>query len=742
MFVTSPLRATARRGIAAVVCAASLATLCVSPSVVAAAPPPVAAPPVNAIGGNADGIDYRGRTQMYVNLVRQAQPFMSMDNRSAPAAVDGAGWPLESFWVHLQTMGADLAGNYSVSIVDAGAALSAAPSTLAIVSAGDGAIMDQHDDPSTPGLVLATLVVTDVNATDIALNVSGVSQHGVQNLTVLLPGFERADVAPQGAVVAVDASGTDMPADVINPKYLQQLARFSTLRTLALSPFNRDFVGNWSSRATAANSPSWSNFCCPLSRSDASLPWEQLTDFANAIPGAPALWIILPLTADDEYYVNLATLMKQRLAQDTPLLLQYTNELWNGGFESEHVLRQWANTSVLHDGDPYHLNYDGVDNDIIWGARLAAYQASVRVPALFGQVFGTESVGPAPRKVRPLLAGQTSYAKWMSDQLSYLATQQPGAIDNIASAAIAYYFNLQRKDSTSNTLTGPQVLTSLSESLAGMAPNLTTQWAAHAALAVWYGLPEVRGYECGPATFGALSIPGKVEANEAPGMGTLIETMYAQWHQHAHSFGELNIWHAGMQDYNWPYGQWTLGWRWDVPETPKTRALDAVRGKPRPAPTLGAVVPFTNHSASHYVGYYASSSRPTPPDIQYVVVNATFQYLVQVPTAGVYEVVVHTGTRNTSVAPDCFLTVQLADATHAGYKGTAQRVALPPTNSTHEFMPTKPVMWQVDKAGDAVVQLQAVPTGMCVHVSGTNQVAWFAIGGLDVVRSTQHAIDR
>lgn len=181
---------------------------------------------------------------------------------------------------------------------------------------------------------------------------------------------------------------------------------------------------------------------------------------------------------------------------------------------------------------------------------------------------------------------------------------------------IAYYFNLQRGDMQNNTLTGPQVLESLNTSLVEMAPNLTAQWAAHAATAIWYGLPEMRGYEGGPATFGAQSIPGKVVANESPVMQELVEQMYAQWH--GYGFDALNFWHAGAQDYNWPFGQWTLTWRWDVPDTAKTAALDAVRSRPRPEPTIGETAPFQNHSASYYVGYYASPTRPTPPHITYV----------------------------------------------------------------------------------------------------------------------------
>ena len=46
-----------------------------------------------SIGGNVAGVDYRARTHGYVNLIRQAQPWMSLENSSNLALVDEHGWP-------------------------------------------------------------------------------------------------------------------------------------------------------------------------------------------------------------------------------------------------------------------------------------------------------------------------------------------------------------------------------------------------------------------------------------------------------------------------------------------------------------------------------------------------------------------------------------------------------------------------------------------------------------------------
>jgi hypothetical protein len=46
-----------------------------------------------AIGGNVAGVDYRARTHGYLNLIRQAQSWMSLQNSSTLAQVDEHGWP-------------------------------------------------------------------------------------------------------------------------------------------------------------------------------------------------------------------------------------------------------------------------------------------------------------------------------------------------------------------------------------------------------------------------------------------------------------------------------------------------------------------------------------------------------------------------------------------------------------------------------------------------------------------------
>ena len=89
------------------------------------------------------------------------------------------------------------------------------------------------------------------------------------------------------------------------------------------------------------------------------------------------------------------------------IYVEYSNEVWNWQFRQATDNLHAANYSVLHDGDPHHLNYDNSNNPGYWAWRRTAYQIK-HVADLFKTVFGDDNVGPWKR-VRPILSGQVSY---------------------------------------------------------------------------------------------------------------------------------------------------------------------------------------------------------------------------------------------------------------------------------------------------------------------------------------------
>ena len=44
------------------------------------------------------------------------------------------------------------------------------------------------------------------------------------------------------------------------------------------------------------------------------------------------MWVNVPLMADDDYILQFATLLKQQLDPSLAVYVEYSNEIWNGGF--------------------------------------------------------------------------------------------------------------------------------------------------------------------------------------------------------------------------------------------------------------------------------------------------------------------------------------------------------------------------------------------------------------------------
>ncbi|HEU4753218.1 MAG TPA: hypothetical protein VFU47_08915, partial [Armatimonadota bacterium] len=66
------------------------------------------------------------------------------------------------------------------------------------------------------------------------------------------------------------------------------------------------------------------------------VPLELMVDLANRLKADP--WFCMPHQADDEYVREFARMVKQRLAPGLKVYVEYSNEVWNGGFEQN----RWA----------------------------------------------------------------------------------------------------------------------------------------------------------------------------------------------------------------------------------------------------------------------------------------------------------------------------------------------------------------------------------------------------------------
>jgi hypothetical protein len=338
--------------------------------------------------------------------------------------------------------------------------------------------------------------------------------------------------------------------------------------------------------------------------------------------------------------------MLNELNPTNKIYLEYSNEVWNWEFPQSHVNLAAANDSVLHHGDPNHLNYDNCSNVYYWGWRRTAYQIK-HIADLFKTVFGEENVGQWKR-VRPILAGQVSYPFVIKLGLEYLNAVFGPPSNYLHGMAGAPYFNLGKYSAWSN-LTTDLVLEAFNISIQGMLPEVgwgqNTFLGANAVYAGWYKL-AFHGYEGGSDTSGGCgdcSMEAKINATRDPRLADLCITYLNGWYRFG--FQELNWYGAGANEIS-KFGSWGLleDMRQEtlIDTTHMFNATSPVAQLPRPAPKLKAVdqvhqssiemnfgipIPSSNINATNF----AEHQVPYPtPDLRYLRPNETFYYPLKI----------------------------------------------------------------------------------------------------------------
>lgn len=172
-------------------------------------------------------------------------------------------------------------------------------------------------------------------------------QNPVRNIRVILPGFE--------------ATYQQQP---FHPQFLARSQYFKVLRFM-----------NWG-RANESKVRSWSQRTRPTSYSqggDAGVCYELMIRLANELDADP--WFSIPHLADDDYVRQLATLTRDTLEPGRKVHIEYSNEVWNGGFSQHHYAAQQGLALGL---------------STISGQAALRYhsQRSVEIFGIFENVFG------------------------------------------------------------------------------------------------------------------------------------------------------------------------------------------------------------------------------------------------------------------------------------------------------------------------------------------------------------------
>ena len=228
-------------------------------------------------------------------------------------------------------------------------------------------------------------------------------------------------------VVRDDQVGLYQQGQIFNPEFLAKVSPFETLRMMDWNSTNGSTVSSWSDRSTL-NSASWIE--------PHGVPIEVQVALANETH--TSLWLNVPTEADDNYVTQMMTYVHDHLDPALKVQVEYSNEVWNFGFQQAAYALQkgdelWG-VDANHDGkiDPN----DPKEHDPGGWVQYYGYRAS-QIAAIANSIYGSD----APTRLVNVLSTQFAWQGLEGGILDGVSKANVGTVSQLfGEYAIAPYF--------------------------------------------------------------------------------------------------------------------------------------------------------------------------------------------------------------------------------------------------------------------------------------------------------------
>ena len=128
--------------------------------------------------------------------------------------------------------------------------------------------------------------------------------------------------------------------ETFNPAFLEKIQSFDTLRFMDWMETNFSGQKEWVDRPKLEDAR----------YSEVGAPVEIMVELANQSNANP--WFTMPHLASDEYVENFANYVKENLEPELEVMVEYSNEVWNGQFEQS----KWADIQAQQEWTDSDLN--------------------------------------------------------------------------------------------------------------------------------------------------------------------------------------------------------------------------------------------------------------------------------------------------------------------------------------------------------------------------------------------------
>jgi hypothetical protein len=321
------------------------------------------------------------------------------------------------------------------------------------------------------------------------------------------------------------ASESNYSSQEFNPTFLDKVNNYSTFRFMDWMETNNSKQKEWSDRPTP-NQPTYST---------KGVSVEVMVDLANQTDSDA--WFTMPHQASDDYMRNFATYVKDNLEPGRKVYIEYSNEVWNGGFEqSDWALQQGKNQGIAGGND--------IAQKINWFSKR-----TTEMTQIWDSVFGSDK-----ERVIGVMAAQAANLGVAQKALEYEWASSPQSNEayGIDALAIAPYFGYYTGDSQyasqleSWTYEADGGLGKLFDEITkggvlsggpeGGALQQSYQWMEqHAQLATSEGL-QLIAYEGGQHLVGLGDVKNNsrvtqlfIEANRDSRMGDIYRQYFQKW---------------------------------------------------------------------------------------------------------------------------------------------------------------------------------------------------------------------
>ncbi len=251
---------------------------------------------------NLASVTYYSRQWTFLDLTKMGGGFAYA---ATPGTTDDDGWVLSGDVGLFLNTGLDghYPGGRYVALYDGAADFF----TRATIWDADGSEMS-NDAVMNDTLSASGRVVLDVTPTNngFVLSYENISATDpVRNLRIVHQDHE-ATFAEQ----------------IFHPQFIESIKRFSALRFMDMMRTNGSTQSEWADRPLTTDA---------LQGTDKGVALEYLVELANRARANP--WFNIPHLATDDYVQKFAELVRDQLDPSLQAYVEYSNEVWNSGFE-------------------------------------------------------------------------------------------------------------------------------------------------------------------------------------------------------------------------------------------------------------------------------------------------------------------------------------------------------------------------------------------------------------------------